>query len=433
MGLAIGDALGQATKGLKPEAVRQIYKRVRTYQDVRPFIGNGVKSYRMQGLYASQTQIALALMETLTVHKGVDLQGLADLLVRMSVVGPESYFGVFRRPEGAFIKSVMEMPNRLDSGQADWTTAFGSYFPLGVTLALYYGRDSATFKQSCVDVGSMFSSHPHEIAAVALAGFLVVSLGQSRLEPEAVCASAPSFLAEAGDWLRAIEEPVSHPDDLHVPRHFLSDSLRGLSERWESSSSEELERWIVDHANGFLKQPVVHATQAQTANLLPLALVQVLMKADGFEETLARTVEKGRESDKLGGLTGALAGALYGLEQIPMPLQTNLVNNREVKSRGEALLRRRPVKGKDLVEMELGLTRTEAEQKQKHQPKIPKKKNADSQPLSLDQIMEEGGVEWEQDPLVEIRENPRLRRQFERDKSKKKKERRRKPSVSEDF
>ena len=59
MGMAIGDALGQSVKGLKPETVKQYFKQVDTYHDVRPFIGKGIKQYRMAGLYGVQTQRAL--------------------------------------------------------------------------------------------------------------------------------------------------------------------------------------------------------------------------------------------------------------------------------------------------------------------------------------------------------------------------------------
>ena len=48
-GMAVGDAMGQSVKGLKPETVKQYFKQVDGYKDVRPYIGKGIKQYRMPG------------------------------------------------------------------------------------------------------------------------------------------------------------------------------------------------------------------------------------------------------------------------------------------------------------------------------------------------------------------------------------------------
>ena len=62
-GMAVGDAMGTGVRGLKREAVTQCFKRMDDYKDVRPFLGKGIKQYRMQGLYSSQTQSALVVTD----------------------------------------------------------------------------------------------------------------------------------------------------------------------------------------------------------------------------------------------------------------------------------------------------------------------------------------------------------------------------------
>ncbi|MBT5472286.1 MAG: hypothetical protein HOK41_16905, partial [Nitrospina sp.] len=59
LGMAVGDAMGRAVNGLKPEAIRQIFGEIEDYKDVRNIIGKGIKRYRMQGLYGAPTQCAL--------------------------------------------------------------------------------------------------------------------------------------------------------------------------------------------------------------------------------------------------------------------------------------------------------------------------------------------------------------------------------------
>lgn len=425
MGLAIGDALGQATRGLRPEAVRQLYKRMDRFQDVRPFIGRGVKTYRMQGLYGGQTQMALALGESLILKKGLDESAFGDLLVQMSQAGPEGYFGVFRRPEGVFARSVQDFPNRMNPAQADWNTTFGSFFPLGVTTALFYGRDSATFQSTVARCAGMMNAHPWEISATAVSGFITLALVRMKVETgESVLSGAKSLIEESARWAEAIEQKCLELEDAPGASNAVSKTLAGLAERIESSSGAELSAWILENANGYLRQPLSHTTQGQTLTLLPQALVQVLVLPHSFDETIARTAMMGREANKLCALTGAWAGALFGLESMGEVFQAGLVNLKEVTARGQALLRRRfSGKGKDLIEMEMGLTRKEAEENRKHIPKAPKKSGVDPSDLKHP-MFDPLGEEWEHDPLVEIRDNPRLRREFERDKSKKKKERR---------
>ncbi len=428
MGQAIGDALGQAAKGLKPETIKQLYKRMDQFQDVRSFIGRGVKTYRMQGLYGCPTQMALALGESLIVNKGLEEAAFGDLLVRMSLAGPEGYFGVFRRPEGVFVRSVMDFPNRRDPEEADWNTTFGSFFPLGITTALFYGRDSATFKKSVARSASLMSSHPWEISATAVSGF--ITLGLCRLRGEegsSILNGAQTLLNESAQWAEAIEQQCSGLDEVPGAVDAVSKTLAALAERIESGDAQELEAWILENANGYLRQPLRHTTQGQALTLLPQALVQVLLHPKNFDDVIERTALMGREAAKLCALTGAFAGALYGVNGIGKGLSAGLVNLKEIKNRGEALARRRfSGKGKDLIEMEMGLTRKEAEENKKYVPKTPKKAQG-NQPISQQQVFEEMGVEWEHDPLLEIRDNPRLRREFERDKSKKKKERRQRP------
>ena len=118
-GMAVGDALGQSVKGLKPETVKQYFQRVDDFKDTKPWIGKGIKRYRMKGLYGVQTQQALAVADSLLAKRKLDRADIADTLVRMSASGSDGYFGVFRRPEGCFYRAVQSLPNRSDPLQAE--------------------------------------------------------------------------------------------------------------------------------------------------------------------------------------------------------------------------------------------------------------------------------------------------------------------------
>jgi ADP-ribosylglycohydrolase len=420
MGMAIGDALGQSVKGLKPETVKQYYKQVDKYHDVRPFIGKGIKQYRMAGLYGVQTQRALAVCDSLLKTKKPNGEDLSDLLVRLSAHGPENYFGVFRRPEGCFYKSVQDLPNRVDALRADQASAYACYFSMAVPLALYQQRPSKTLMQYCIDAALLLSRHPWEVVGTAVAGFITVRLLNEEGLPEgsALLSEAAEFCKTAEIWYRE-----NYPDRFTLQEknpEAMSRTFKELAVRYKDAP-EHLPAWICDNASSYIGTKIVHATQGHALAILPLALVRLLMPGQDFASMLTGTLNQGREADKLGALVGCWAGAVYGLAAIPSNWQTGLVNGKEIKLRGEALAKRKKGSvGKDLLDMELGLTQKEAEERRKYLPREPTKS------AKKGSVLEDLWLEEEaEDTLPQLKEDPRRWREFERDKTRKKRDRRR--------
>ena len=97
------------------------------------------------------------------------------------------------------------------------------------------------------------------------------------------------------------------------------------------------------------------------------------------------------------------------------------MNGREIRLRGEALAKRKKgLAGRDLLEMELGLTQKEAEERRKYLPKEARKS------VNKSTVLEDLWLEGEaEDSLPQLREDPRRWRQFEKDKTRKKRDRRR--------
>ena len=62
-GMALGDAMGRSAKSLKPETIQQLFGSMDGFKDVIPYIGKGVKQFKMKGLYGSQTQSALVISD----------------------------------------------------------------------------------------------------------------------------------------------------------------------------------------------------------------------------------------------------------------------------------------------------------------------------------------------------------------------------------
>ena len=420
-GMAVGDAMGQSVKGLKPETVKQYFKQVDGYKDVRPYIGKGIKQYRMPGLYGAPTQIALAVAEVLLKNKKPDGEKICQQLVALSLHGPENYFGVYRRPAGCFYKNLQTLPNRADPLVAATATAFGTYTSMAIPLALHQ-RNKGLMKV-CRDTALLMSRHPWEIVGTALLGFLVAEFLAFQPPVEGDTGGAPrDLILQAAEFCRQAEDALqaSHPElwgEAERDPQALSQTFTGLHENY--ADFPQAMTWIAANASSYSKIKIAHATQGHILTLLPLAVLLMIDSPPDFSKVLTRTLNFGREADKLGAWVGAMAGAWHGYQNIPTAWQNGLVNGKEIKLRGQGLERRRlNGKAKTLLEMELGLTQKEAEERRRYLPKETKK--VSKKAASPDDLWED-----EEDPMTQLREDPAKWRQFERDKSRKKRDRRR--------
>ena len=420
-GMAVGDAMGQSVKGLKPETVKQYFKQVDSYKDVRPYIGKGIKQYRMPGLYGAPTQIALAVADVLLTNKKPDGEKICHQLLEMSLHGPENYFGVYRRPEGCFYKTLLALPHRLDPLVADSATAFGTYASVAVPLALSQRRHSGQLMKVCSATALLMSRHPWEIVGTALLGFLVAEFLSFEPPVEEEAASAPrDLILQAAEFCQQAEEELQagRPElwgGAERDPRALSQTFTGLHENY--SSFAETMSWIADNASAHSRFKIAHATQGHMLTLLPLAVLLMIDSPPDFPTVLTRTLNLGREADKLGAWVGAMAGAWHGFQSIPGDWQSGLVNGKEIRLRGQGLERRRlNGKAKSLLDMELGLTQKEAEERRRFLPKETKK--TPKKPALPDDLWEE------EDPLAQLREDPFKWRQFEKEKTRKKRARR---------
>ena len=163
LGMAVGDAMGRAVKGLKPEAIRQIFGTIEDYKDVRNIIGKGTRNYRMQGLYGAPTQCALAVCDGILKNKKKFIEETVNNFKNLSNGGPENYFGAFRSSESHLWKAVNLLDDRLLAEPTLLSSATGSFTSLSVPLALFYKNWSKTLASQCFQLAMVFSSHPLEI------------------------------------------------------------------------------------------------------------------------------------------------------------------------------------------------------------------------------------------------------------------------------
>lgn len=414
LGMAVGDSMGRAVNGLKPEAIRQIFGEIEDYKDVRNIIGKGIKRYRMQGLYGAPTQCALAVCDAVLTNKKKFLDETVLNFQNLSQGGPENYFGVFRSSEGCLWKAVDLLAERPQPTPQSSTTTLFVF--LSTPMALFHKKWSKTLAGQCLELASTFSCHPLEVIATVLNGFLVtrfLSLEEGELIP-----ARKEILQEAIEV--CLQAETEYQDRINLfedeailkSKNAFSHTLENLIPLIEKPEKEVLQ-WIVDNAASYSKREIRHASQGFVLSLLPLALFWMLSRER--EYSLASIFEQGRETEKLGALVGAWVGAYQGVQSIPENLKTGLVNGREIRLRGEALFQRRIKKdAKGLVDMEMALTAKEAEEAKRYQPKEIKKL---VKPVVIDY--------WDDDEdQVPSKEDRIQWRKFQKDKTKAKRDRR---------
>ena len=373
--MAVGDAMGLAAKSIKPETVRQLFGSMDSYKDVRPFIGKGIKQFKMEGLYGGLTQSALVIADSLLKDKKGGASEISRLFIKLSANGPEHYFGVYRRPGKGFyesINSLMEEPPRItEHNQADAT-----FLAMGIPAGLLHRDRPEMGVRLNVEIGLLMSRNLCEVTGLALTGYLASRFLALQPEKEGAAAQAEQVLNDAEEFCQKIETQFEETapdlwDETTKSEHgMLEDTLKGLREHW-SISFEDLLSWICQNASNLHKTKISSPVQGYVLTLLPLCLFLVLREGRGFDSSLTTGINMGKEADKIGVLIGAWSGAIYGWQGIPELWRSGLVNGKEIRLRGEGLFSGRFPKGaKDIYEMELGLTTKEFEEGKKYFPKL---------------------------------------------------------------
>jgi ADP-ribosyl-[dinitrogen reductase] hydrolase len=424
-GMAVGDAMGRSANGLKPAAVRQIFGTMDSFKDVRSILGKGIKNYRMQGLYGAPTQCAMAVADAMLCNKKQFLQESVMNFKELAKAGPEGYFGIYRNHSSCLWRAVDLLDDLEDGKISEQNSSTSLFTSLAVPLALFQGKWSKTLARQCFEACLLMSRNRFEVVGTVLTGFLVTRF--LALCPEDIPLVSVDILREAEEICQQAEAdylerfPESRDE---TGLNALSGSIKGLAENLQGA---DLLPWLCEYANTFTKLDIRHPSQGFVLTLLPLALQCVLLppKSD-FASTLTHSLSHGRETEMLGTLVGALAGALYGFDQIPAAWKSGLVNAKEIRLRAESLSNRRLKKEqKQLFDMEAALTAKEFEEGKRCQTKESKK--------SSKVQMQSQDIWDEEESSVPSKEDRSEWRKFQKEKTKSKRDRRKNiPSMDDD-
>lgn len=123
---------------------------------------------------------------------------------------------------------------------------------------------------------------------------------------------------------------------LELNRQDFLTKLRDITKNSEYLEKlETMERLLKDKAD---KRDVIKhlGNGIEALNSVPTAIYSFLINND-FEESLVYAVSLGGDADTIGAMTGAIAGAYYGAEKIPLRWRKKLENRKYIEELAEKL------------------------------------------------------------------------------------------------
>jgi len=398
VGMAVGSALGAPAKGKSTEEVASDLGRIDSYResfDLAALVesaGDEVsEELEMQasrwlpaGVYAEDTQQALAICDCLIHEEDLNGETFADLLCRLS--RPRSrgaWFGVLRGVGRSFKESVRSLEDgenwRLSGQESSSNGAAMRVAPLGV----YFRDDTDKLKQRVIDQSVLTHRDPMAIAAAQAVAHAVALVLPMRKAP------APGELLEQIlDQVRAAEELAAGQEDGMIPniaelKNGFSEALAKISDHLELPLEEGLAK-IAEHAEATSERPGVGATGGYVLSSVVTSLYIFLKNLGTYERAVLAAVNHGGEADTMGAIVGALAGALHGFHAIPARWLRGLTSFEQLKLRGEALVNSTDSKDKlrALHDVESATCARIAAERDRHLParEAPEPEEADGEP-----------------------------------------------------
>ena len=297
LGLACGDALGRPVEGWPADRIEREYGTLTT------FVGGGVRD-RPPGTVTDDTQLATRLARSLVARGGFDRDDFVERLLEWYDRQP---FGV-----GGTTSEALE---RIADGIAPAEAADRA------RAAKPEGRKATNGSvMRCAPLATAYRDAPAELQRVSRASSRV-----THADPRCVhgCAALTLTIANA---LTGTEEPLDRALEA-LP----ADAPRELRERLAPVPDR------IDPADPDALVPANDAVETlRTACYHALA-------ADDLESAVVAAVNEGGDTDTIGAVTGAIAGARFGARALPERWLSSLERREELESLAEQLAELEPV------------------------------------------------------------------------------------------
>lgn len=284
LGTFVGDALGMPVEGWSPEAIAEKFGQVRDMYDAR--LGKGT--------YTDDTQMMIAIAESLVECKGFDGEDMAQRFL-------DSY-----DPLRGYGSGTVQALQFLAQGVA-WNLAGKRVFAGGsygngsamriAPIGVFYYDDPYVLREKAYLSSQITHAHALGKEAAALQAFSVARAlltdPEESLDVQAFISDLNQFVepeaTELISRLEKIEEFISHMPSIDVVITALGHDSRGFAS-------------------------------------VPTAILSFLSHWESLEDAVGYAVSLGGDTDTIGSMVGAIAGAFHGVTKIPQQWLDSLEN-----------------------------------------------------------------------------------------------------------
>ncbi|MFX0096600.1 MAG: ADP-ribosylglycohydrolase family protein [Candidatus Hodarchaeota archaeon] len=284
IGSAIGDALG------------------------RPREGSGIsetEDLEFEGRYTDDTEMMIGIAESLIEKRGFDGEHMAQTFIRN--FDPTRGYG-FGPPRVFNLIISGEKWNKASMSLFGGSGSFGNGASMRIApIGLLYHKDFRRMRS--VAYSSSQITHSHELGkeGAALQAF-AVALALEKAPPSLDRLSVLNKLKEL------IIDPI------------YQQKLEGIQNLLSRTP----------HKKGVIKEL---GNGIEAFNSVPTAIYSFLSHLNSFKSAVTYAVSLGGDADTIGAMTGAIAGAYHGLQDIPVGWFSKLENGAYIKTLAESLWR----------------------------------------------------------------------------------------------
>ncbi len=337
VGQAVGDALGAPVEGLSRERILRYYGRVTGYLEPDSAL-SGPARPNAPGVYTDDTQQALLVASVLAEARGFDPELARRRYVELASPLPGLPRGVHRAMGGNFRAALARMSDGHATLETGVCSAGNGAAMRAAPIGLWYAGDPARLCRAAIEASLQTHADARGISAAAAVAALAGYLASATVASPAEALEALEYAATSAEEAEAILCRDYHlPYEGAEPRPpRFSASLRVLLPLWGASIWDVLHT-IVAQANR--QQPAYPVTSPSDSFACASVTTAIFLAlaSTSFEEAVIEAVNLGADADTVGGITGALAGARWGLPAIPQRWLDGLANRDGLIAHADAL------------------------------------------------------------------------------------------------
>ncbi len=298
LGTAVGDALGMPVEGWSASSIEIRLGEVRDMMEAR--LGAGT--------YTDDTQMMIAMGESLIRNKGFDGEDMARSFL-------DNY-----SPDRGYGAGTVQALRLLERGYS-WDEAGQKVFGAGS-----FGNGSA---MRVAPIGALYYDDPKLLRRVCYESSMITHAHPLGCEGAALQAKAVA-LAVATDP----EKELNARAFIHELIHFLSPAGNVLGKKLEKV------KMLLERSPEKKKIIDLLGNDSRIFASLPTAIYAFLSHYEDFEEALIFAVGLGGDTDTIGAMTGAISGGYHGRRGIPPRWLARLENREKGRNYIEKLAER---------------------------------------------------------------------------------------------